>query len=176
MAIKRSLTSMQKRFAQLLVYGDPETGKALSKSEAAKIAGYSSNRNNRSGYELTNPRIHPSVVKYIEHLEEEMLEKHKVTKLNHLAQLDRIKELAIKKGNMSAAHNAEKSRGQVEGLYINRSLIKTGKLEDMTKEELDREIKQTEEDWALIAAPDKTKTSESSSPADEESSSDSSSS
>ena len=69
MAAKRSLTSMQKRFAQLLVYGDPETGKALSKSEAAKMAGYSPNRNNRSGYELTNPRIHPSVVQYIEHLD-----------------------------------------------------------------------------------------------------------
>ena len=42
----------------------------------------------------------------------------------------------------------------------------------MTKEELDREIKQTEEDYALIAAPDKTKSSESFSPTDEESSSD----
>ena len=172
MAVKRSLTSMQKRFAQLLVYGDPETGKALSKSEAAKMAGYSPNRNNRSGYELTNPRIHPSVVQYIAHLEEEMLEKHKVTKLNHSAQLDRIKEMAIKKGNMSAAHNAEKSRGQVEGLYWNRTVGLTGRLEDMSKEELDREIKKTEEDWALIAAPDKTITSESSSPTDEESSSD----
>ena len=101
-----------------------------------------------------------------------MLEKHKVTKLNHLAQLDRIKELAIQKGNMSAAHNAEKSRGQVEGLYWNRTVGLTGRLEDMSKEELDREIKKTEEDWALIAAPDKTITSESSSPTDEESSSD----
>ena len=163
---------MQKRFAQLFVYGDPNTGKPLSKSEAAKMAGYSPNRNNRSGHELTNPRIHPGVVQYIEHLEEEMLEKHKVTKLNHLAQLDRIKELAIQKGNMSAAHNAEKSRGQVEGLYWNRTVGLTGKLEDMTKEELDREIKKTEEDYALIAAPDKSKVSESSSPTDEESSSD----
>ena len=42
----------------------------------------------------------------------------------------------------------------------------------MTKEELDREIKKTEEDYALIAAPDRTITSESSSPTDEESSSD----
>ena len=89
---------MQKKFAQFMVYGDPETGKALSKSEAAKMAGYR-NRNNRSGYDLTNPRIHPAVVKYIEDLEEEMLEKHKVTKLNHIAELNRIKELAIKKGN-----------------------------------------------------------------------------
>ena len=31
---------MQKRFAQLMVFGDPNTGKALSKSEAAKMAGY----------------------------------------------------------------------------------------------------------------------------------------
>ena len=77
MAIKRSLTSMQKKFAQLMVFGDPDTGKALSKSEAAKMAGYSSNRNNRSGYELTNPKIHPSVVKYIEHLEEEKREQAK---------------------------------------------------------------------------------------------------
>ena len=172
MAIKRSLTSMQLRFAQLLVYGDPETGKVLSKSEAAKMAGYSKKRHNRSGYELTNPKIHPSVVKYIEHLEEEKLEKHKVTKLNHIAELNRIKELAIKKGNYSAAVNAERYRGQAEGLYIDRKLIKTGKLEDLTGEELDRKIKKIEEDYALLAKPDSAITSESSSPTDEESSSD----
>ena len=172
MAIKRSLTSMQKKFAQLMVFGDPDTGKALSKSEAAKMAGYTEKRSYQSGYDLTNPRTYPAVVQYIEELEEEKLEKHKVTKLNHIAELNRIKELAIKKGNYSAAHNAERSRGQVEGLYWNRTVGLTGKLEDMTKEELDREIKKTEEDYALIAAPDKIISSESSSPTDEESSSD----
>ena len=75
---------MQKRFAQLMVFGDPDTGKALSKSEAAKMAGYTEKRSYQSGYDLTNPRTYPAVVQYMEELEEEKLEKHKVTKLNHI--------------------------------------------------------------------------------------------
>ena len=41
------------------------------------------------------------------------------------------------------------------GYYIERKLVGHKKaLEDMTVEELDAEIKRTEEDWALIAGHD----------------------
>ena len=163
---------MQKRFAQLMVFGDPDTGKALSKSEAAKMAGYTEKRSYQSGYDLTNPRTYPAVVQYMEELEEEKLEKHKVTKLNHIAELNRIKELAIKKGNFSAAHNAERSRGQVEGLYWNRTVGLTGKLEDMTEQELEAKMKQILDDYGQIIDVTPSTTSESSLPKPEESSSD----
>ena len=39
MGLQKILTEMQKRFAELLVFGGPEG--PLTKTEAAKIAGYS---------------------------------------------------------------------------------------------------------------------------------------
>ena len=41
---------------------------------------------------------------------------------------------------VSAATVAEKARGQVGGLYIEQKIIRTGKVEDLTEEELDNRI------------------------------------
>ena len=99
-----------------------------------------------------------------------------VTFEGHIAELDRIKELALKKGSFSSAVNAETNRGKAAGLYIDRKIIKTGKLEDMTEQELENKMKQILEDYApLIQAKQiegEVIVSESSSPTDEESSSD----
>ena len=43
---------------------------------------------------------------------------------------------ALKKSSFSAAVNAETNRGKAAGLYIDRKIIKTGKLEEMSEEEL----------------------------------------
>ena len=51
---------MQKRFAELLVFGD-ETG-PLTQTEAAIMAGYSEKRARQEGSELTNPKHSPLVV------------------------------------------------------------------------------------------------------------------
>ena len=105
MGVPKRLTEMQRKFAELLVFGD--NGKALTKTEAAKLAGFSPNRCRQEGYELTNPKIHPLVVDYIGKLREEKLQKYMVTFEGHIAELDRIKELALKKGSFSSAVNAE---------------------------------------------------------------------
>ena len=56
----------------------------------------------------------------------------------------------MKKGSFSSAVNAEVSRGKAAGLYIDRKIIKTGKLEDLTEEELDNRMKKIEEDYGQI--------------------------
>ena len=89
---------------------------------------------------------------------------------NHVAQLGKIREGALKKGAWSAAVNAETNRGKAAGLYIDRKIIKTGKLEDMSEQELEAKMKQILDDYAQII--DVTPTSESSLPTPEESSSD----
>ena len=139
---------MQKRFAELLVFGGPEG--PLSKSEAAEMAGYSSKRARVEGSELTNPRHAPLVVQYIDKLHEERLQKHEVTYAKHIAELDRIKDKALKKGSFSSAVNAEVSRGKAAGLYIDRKIIKTGKLEDMSEQELEAKMKQILDDYAPL--------------------------
>ena len=46
--------------------------------------------------------------------------------------------------------NAEANRGKAAGLYIDRKIIKHGKLEDMSEEELENKMKQILDDYAPI--------------------------
>ena len=148
MGLPKRLTEMQKRFAEYLVFGGPDG--PLSKSEAAELAGYSPKRSRVEGSELTNPRHAPLVVQYISKLHDERLQKHEVTYAKHIAELDRIKDKALKKGSFSSAVNAEVSRGKAAGLYIDRKIIKTGKLEDMSEQELEAKMKQILDDYAPL--------------------------
>ena len=145
MGVPKRLTEMQKRFAEYLVFGGPEG--PVSKSDAAKLAGYSEKRCRQEGSELTNPRYSPLVVKYIGELHDERLQQHEVTYSKHIAELDRIKQAALKKGSFSSAVNAEANRGKAAGLYIDRKIIKTGKLEDLSEQELEAKMKQILNDY-----------------------------
>ena len=90
----------------------------------------------------------------------------------HIAELGRLREAALKKGSFSSAVNAEANRGKAAGLYIDRKIIKTGKLEDMSEQELEAKMKQLLTDYGQIIDVTPPTTSESSLPKPEESSSD----
>jgi len=172
MGVPKRLTEMQQRFAELLVFGNADG--PLTQTEAAIQAGYAPTRARQEGSELTNPLKSPLVVQYISELKEERLSKHEVTYDGHIAELARIKKLALKKDSFSAAVNAETNRGKAAGLYIDRKIIKTGKLEDLSEEELDNRMKKIRNDYSQIIDRniEASKVSVSSSPTDEESSSD----
>ena len=148
MGVPKRLTEMQMRFAEFIVFGGPDG--PMTQGEAAIAAGYSEKRARAEGSELLNPRLSPLVVSYVGKLKEERLEKHKVTYDTHVAELARIKEMALKKNSFSAAVNAETNRGKAGGLYIERKIIKHGKLEDMSEEELENKMKQILDDYAPI--------------------------
>ena len=148
MGVPKRLTEMQRRFAEYLIFGGPEG--PLNKSEAAKLAGYSEKRCRQEGSELTNPRLSPLVVKYIGELREEKMLKYGVTYESHVAELARIKDAALRKNSFSAAVNAETNRGKAAGLYIDRKIIKTGKLEEMSVEQLEAKMKKILEDYSQI--------------------------
>ena len=148
MGVPKRLTEMQMRFAELIVFGGsdgPCTGK-----EAATLAGYSEKRARQEASELQNPRLSPLVVQYMGRLREERLKKYEVTYDGHVAELARIKDAALKKGSFSSAVNAETNRGKAAGLYIERKIIKHGKLEDMSEQELEAKMKQILDDYAPI--------------------------
>ena len=170
MGLPKRLTEMQQRFAEFLVFGGPEG--PMTQTEAALAAGYSPKRARQEGSELCNPRLSPLVVKYIGELKEERLRKHEVTYEGHVAELARLREAALKKGSFSSAVNAEANRGKAAGLYIDRKIIKTGKLEDMAEQELEAKMKQLLTDYGQIIDVTPSTTSESSLPKPEESSSD----
>ena len=176
MGVPKRLTEMQKRFAEYIVFNEGRTTGA----DAAVAAGYSEKRARVEASELQNPRLSPLVVQYIGALREEKLKKFEVTYDKHVAELGKIREEALKKGAFSAATNAEKNRGMAAGLYIDRKIIKTGKLEDLSEEELELKMKKILDDYAPIlnakqveALPDEvTEVSSSSSHKPKESSSD----
>ena len=148
MGVPKRLTEMQMRFAEFVVFGGPSG--PMTQGEAAIAAGYSEKRARAEGSELLNPRLSPLVVQYVGRLKEERLEKHKVTYDTHVAELARLREAALKKNSFSAAVNAETNRGKAGGLYIERKIIKHGKLEDMSELELENKMKQILDDYAPI--------------------------
>jgi len=170
MGLPKRLTDMQKRFVEFLVFGGPDG--PVSKTEAALLAGYSPKRAMVEGSELTNPRQNPLVVAYKAKLTEDRLQKHHVTYDKHLAELDRIKGLALKKNSFSAAGNMEVARGKAAGLYVDKKEIRSGKLEEMTEEQLQAKRQQLLDDYAPLlgiksvegVAEETTKSSESSEP------------
>ena len=69
--------------------------------------------------ETSNPEI-----KYRDELKEEVMQKYGINYQKHLEDLGKLRDKSSKLQQMSAAINAEKTRGQVGGLNIERKLIK----------------------------------------------------
>ncbi len=133
--IKR-LTEMQKKFAHELVSNE---GRKYA-YQCAIDAGYSKDRSRQTAYELCNPKHHPLVVKYIGEIREEYQKKYAVTFERHISELGKIRQEALKKGAWSAAVNAEVARGKAAGLYIEQKIIRTGKLDDLSEDELEKRM------------------------------------
>ena len=148
MGVPKRLTEMQMRFSEFVVFGGVDG--PMTQAEAAIAAGYSPKRARQEGSELMNPRLSPLVAHYIGKLKEERLKKFEVSYEGHVAELSRIKDLALKKGSFSSAVNAETNRGKAAGLYIERKIIRHGKLEDMSEVELENKMKQILDDYAPI--------------------------
>ena len=94
--------------------------------------------------------MHPLVVKYIGEIREEYQKKYAVTFERHISELGKIRQDALKKGAWSAAVNAEVARGKAAGLYIEQKIIRTGKLDDLSEEELEKRMKEIIDQYAPI--------------------------
>ena len=119
-------------------------------TECAVDAGFAKDSARQYASKLQNPKLYPLVVKYIGELREEWQKKYEVTYEKHISELGKIRQDALKKGAWSAAVNAEVARGKAAGLYIEQKIIRTGKLEDLTTEELESRMKQIMEDYSPI--------------------------
>ena len=146
MGVPKRLTEMQMKFANLLVTNEGrKTG-----YECAIEAGYEKDRARITASELQNPKKFPLVVKYIGDIREEYQKKYEVTYERHIAELAKIRDAALKKGAFSAAGNVEKSRGQAAGMYVEQKIIRTGKLDDMSKEEMEIELKNILDEYSPL--------------------------
>lgn len=146
MTQEKRLTEKQIKFAHELVTNEGRK----TKTECAIDAGYEKDRATITASELTNPKRFPLVVKYIGELREEYQKKYEVTYGNHISELAKLRDDARKKGAWSSAVNAEVARGKAAGLYIEQKIIRTGKLDDLSAEELETRLKQILEDYSPI--------------------------
>ena len=146
MGLPKRLTEMQQKFAHELVSNE---GRKYG-YQCAINAGYAKDRARQTAYELQNPKMHPLVVKYIGEIREEYQKKYAVTFERHISELGKIRQDALKKGAWSAAVNAEVARGKAAGLYIEQKIIRTGKLDDLSEEELEKRMKEIIDQYSPI--------------------------
>jgi hypothetical protein len=129
--IRDKLTPKQIKFCLLFVQeGDTKTA-----TQCAIEAGYSENRAKQEASEL---RKHPGCMEYIRELRNQEEKKYEVNLHKHLKRLHQLSVGAEEKGNWNAAVTAEKSRGQVAGLYIDRKEIMHGSIDQLNREEVDK--------------------------------------
>jgi len=146
MGVPKRLTEMQQKFAHELVSNE---GRKYA-YQCAIDAGYEKDRARQTASELMNPKKYPLVVKYIGEIREEYQKKYAVTFERHISELGKIRQDALAKGAWSAAVNAEVARGKAAGLYIEQKIIRTGKLDDLSEEELEKRMKEIIDQYSPI--------------------------
>ena len=146
MGLPKKLTEQQVKFANLLI---SEQGRKNA-TQCAIEAGYAKDSARQAASKLQNPKMYPLVVQYIGEIREEWQKQYEVTFGNHISELGKLRDEARDKKAWSAAVNAEVARGKAAGLYIEQKIIRTGKLEDMSEEEIELKMKKILDDYAPI--------------------------
>jgi phage terminase small subunit len=143
MGLPKKLTEKQMIFANELVsnYG------RKTATQCAIAAGYEKEFARIRASELQNPKLYPLVVKYIGELREEYQKQFAVTFGSHITELAKLREESREKGAWSAAINAEVARGKAAGLYVEQKIIRTGSIDDLTADELEKRMVEIIEDY-----------------------------
>lgn len=140
----KGLTEKQEKFCRIYATEN------VTRTEAARLAGYTESTAPIAGSRFLNGRDYPHILARIAEIKEELGRKYEVTFENHVQQLAKIRDAALEKGNFTAAVAAEKSRGQVAGLYVSRSEILVGKIDQMSREEVLAEIAKLQSQFPVL--------------------------
>ena len=140
----KGLTEKQERFCRIYATED------VTRTEAARQAGFVDNTAAWAASRFLNGRDYPHILVRIAEIKEELSRKYEVTFDSHIRQLAKIRDMALEKGNYTAAVAAEKSRGQAGGLYISRSEILVGKIDQMSREDVIAEIAKLQQQFPVL--------------------------
>ena len=135
------LTLKQKKFVDIYVKNWGNTTKA----DALKEAGYECKNSNDYSViasRLTNRKLNPHVVKYLDKIYKEECAKYEGDNLRRYKRLERIALNAEADKQYAAAINAEYRSGQLAGQYVDRREVKVTGLEGMSREELEKKLKE----------------------------------
>mgnify|MGYP003652060996 CR=1 FL=1 len=132
----RQLTRRQEKFVKELVSNDG----LITLREAAIRAGYPPGSASTRATELTSQRVCPHVVAEIARYRAELDEMYGITFSRHVRDLKIIRDKALDAGAFSASVQAEYRRGQTGDLYVSKSEVRTGTIDSMSREDVEREL------------------------------------
>ena len=134
------LTPKQAKFAQLIVlYEGRKTA-----TQIAIESGFSEKTARQQASNMQNPKMFPKVVDAIQHYRVQFYRKYETSYDKHLKRMYELSSRAEEADNRIPAVAAEKNRGQVAGLYIDKKEIKYGTIDSMSMEEVDAKIVELE--------------------------------
>ena len=140
----KGLTEKQEKFCRIYATED------VARTEAARMAGFGEGTAAWAASRFLNGRDYPHVLARVAEIKEELAKKYEVSFDGHVRQLAKIRDMALERGNFTAAVAAEKSRGQVAGLYVSRSEILVGKIDQMSREEVLAEIAKLQTQFPVL--------------------------
>tara|TARA_R100001369_G_C3281573_1_gene162087 strand:+ start:454 stop:1005 length:552 start_codon:yes stop_codon:yes gene_type:complete len=143
---EKGITPKQEEFARIYVTED------VTQTEAAIKAGFSPKSAHAIASQLLNGVRYPHVIARIRELKMELARKYEVSFESHVTKLAQIRDEALQNNNYAAAVAAEKSRGQAAGIYVDRKEIMHGKIDQMSREEVMREIERLQDEFPALAA------------------------
>jgi hypothetical protein len=132
------LTEKQRIFVEIYTANEGR----LTPTECARQSGYKRERAATTASELLNVNKYPKVVGAVMKRRNEIADTHRVEMNKHVQELARLRDKALNEKSYSAAVNAERLRGQAAGLYIDRKEIRTGSIDDMSREEVLKKLKE----------------------------------
>jgi len=143
----RALTKRQQAFVREWCSQDGQ----ITKRDAAIAAGFAASSAHQRAYEMTNPDVCPHVCKAIRLFQADLDKKYAVNYGRHVKDLQRIRDEALENGAYSAAVQAEKSRGQTAGLYVTKTEIRHGSIDQMDREQVMKALEELKAQYEPIA-------------------------
>ena len=130
------LTPKQMKFVNIFI----EKGTIQSARQCALDAGYAESGATVIASQLQNPKYYPHVVEEIERRRAELNRRYSISYKSHIQKLAELRDSAEKAGNFTGAIAAEKYRGMVAGLYVDRKEIMHGTIDSMTVGEVEDKL------------------------------------
>jgi len=135
---KKKLTKMQEVFVNLMVYQD------LNQSECAFRAGFKNPEVIAS--RMMNNEEYSHVQERIMNMKALQRKKYDITFENVAGKLATIRDAAASDGSYGPAVNAEIARAKLGGLMVDRKEVRFGKIDSMSREELENRLQQLMKD------------------------------
>lgn len=143
----KSLTSQQEHFARLVAEGKSQSDAYRGAYKAGKMKPATINA------EASRLIANPAISARVDFWRKEFAPASKLTLEAHIAELDRLKGLALEAGKFDAAISAEVNRGKASGLYVSKTEDVTPPLQKalsrMSPERADKVINGLEEVQAI---------------------------